>query len=280
MIIADGALRDHESLLRRGKREGETIVKFKMLLVSLAYLIAVYLLASPSCIGIFTHGMLTTVIGVITMLAATGTYGMYMYSAAIGGKTLPEIPMNKESEYTKYRQLADWFRIFRDLDRNNNFAVLSNDLASAYREGLVRDNPFRYTELGDRLQVTASDISIKYDQTLKILSESFEKNDITYQNYLSVLDNVLKLSSSHLKAIKKRVCVFDYRTWSENKNDEMCRKYIEEVRSSVSRLEEIGDKFDKLLHELICLSEISEDPLNEMQDLIETTSDYKSIEDQ
>ena len=63
-------------------------------------------------------------------------------------------------------------------------------------------------------------------------------------------------------------------------NDEMCRKYINEVETSVVRLEEIGDKFDNLLHELICLNEISEDPLHEMQNLIESTSDYKSIEDQ
>ena len=60
MIIADGAVRDHNSLLRRGKREGETIVKFKLLLVSLVYLIAVYLLASPSCIGILLSGHVQT----------------------------------------------------------------------------------------------------------------------------------------------------------------------------------------------------------------------------
>ncbi len=280
MIIAINQWKRRFSLVIYGKSEGETIVKIKLLLISLAYLISIYLLCSPGCIGIFTHGMLTTVIGVVTMLAATGTYGMYLYSSTIGERSLPEIPMNKETEYSRYKELENWFRAFRYLDRNNNFAMLSSDLATSYHDGLIRDNPFRNTELGDRLQTTSSDISIKYDQTLKILSESFEKNDITYQNYLSVLDNVLKLSSSHLKAIKKRVCVFDYRTWADNKNDEMCRKYIEEVKSSVIRLEEIESKFDNLLHELICLSEISEDPLLEMQDLIETTSDYKSIEDQ
>ena len=255
-------------------------MKLKLILISLAYLISIYLLASPSFIGVFTHGLLLSVLGVAGMLATTGVYGAYMYTTAISQRTLPELPMNEETEYSKFKNLTDWFMAFRDLDKNNNFYKLSNDLSVDYKDGLFRNNPFRNTALGERIQNTASGVSVKYDQTLKILSESFESKDITYQNYLSVLDNVLKLSSAHLRSIKKRICVFDYRSWAEDNNDEMCRKYINEVEKSVASLEEIGDKFDRLIHELICLNEISEAPLQEMQNLIETTSDYKSIEDQ
>ena len=261
-------------------RDGETIVKFKLLAISLAYLISVYLLASPSFIGIFTHGIPLAVVGVLGMLATTGVYGAYMYTTAIGTNTMPELPMKTETEYSKFKQLAGWFNTFHDLHVNNNLYRLNGDLSMAYKEGLLNDNPFRNSPLGERLHNTVSGVSVKYDQTLKILSEAFDPNDITYQNYLSVLDDVLKLSSAHLKSVKKRLCVFDYRTWSEDKNDEMCRRYIGEVESSVKRLEEICDKFDTLIHELICLNEISEAPLQDMQNLIETTSDYKSIEDQ
>lgn len=255
-------------------------MKLKLLIISIAYLLSIYLLASPSFIGIFSRGLPLAIAGVIGMLATTGVYGAYMYTSAIGTNTVPELPMNKETEYSKFKQLESWFTTFRDLDINNNLYRLNGDLSMAYKEGLLRDNPFRNSSLGERLQNSVSGVSVKYDQTLKILSEAFDRNDITYQNYLSVLDDVLKLSSAHLKSVKKRVCVFDYRTWSENRGDEMCRKYIGEVETSVVRLEEICDKFDTLIHELICLNEISEAPLQDMQNLIETTSDYKSIEDQ
>ena len=255
-------------------------MKLKLIAISLAYLISVYLLASPSFIGIFTHGLPLAVLGVIGMLGTTGAYGAYMYTTAISSRSLPELPMNEETEYTKFMKLTDWFAAFRDLDMNNNLYKLSSDLPMDYKDGLMRNNPFRNTSLGERIQNSVSGVAVKYDQTLKILSESFDSSDITYRNYLSVLDNVLKLSSAHLRSIKKRICVFDYRTWSEDRGDEMCRRYIGEVETSVLRLEEIGDKFDNLLHELICLDEISEAPLHDMQNLIETTSDYKSIEDQ
>lgn len=238
------------------------------------------MLASPSLIGVFAHGVPLAILGMVGMLGTTGVYGAYMYSSIKGERALPELPMNTETEYSRFKKLAAWFDAFHDLDKNNNFYNLSNDLSIAYKDGLMRKNPFRNTALGERIQNTVSDVAVKYDQTLKILSEAFDPNDITYQNYLSVLDNVLKLSSAHMRSVKKRLCVFDYRTWSEDNNDEMCRKYINEVENSVLRLEEIGDKFDRLLHELICLNEISEEPLLEMQDLIESTSDYKSIEDQ
>ena len=247
--------------------------------MSLVYLVSVYMLASPSFIGIFSHGLPLAIAGALGMLAATGAYGGYMYTTAISTSSVPEIPMKSETEYTKFKQLESWFVTFRDLEKNNNLYRLNGDISMAYKEGLLHHNPFRNSQLGERLQNTVSGVSVKYDQTLKILSEAFDPNDITYQNYITVLDNVLSLSSAHLKSVKKRLCVFDYRIWSEDHNDEMCRKYIGEVESSVVRLEDICDKFDNLLHELICLNEISEAPLHDMQNLIETTSDYRSIED-
>ena len=254
----------------------------KNIIISLVYLLSMFLLASPRFIGIFTRGLPLTLLGVVIMLVLTGCYGMFMFSSVfkkpaivINADTLPA----KESEPDKYRRLAEWFFIFGHMDDAMNLRRLSADISAAYSDELLRNNPFRNTELGDRLQEAAADIAIKYDQTVKILSEAFERGDITYQNYISVLDDVMKLSAAYLRSIKKRLCVFDYRTWAADRNDEMCVKYIEEVNRSVIQLEGIEGRFDTLIHELVCLDEISEAPLTDMQTLIETTSDYKSLDE-
>lgn len=234
-----------------------------------------FLLASPKFIGIFTHGTFLVLLGIVLMLALTACYGMFIYSAALKpaptGIGLPP----KESEIEKYKKLALWFAYYRSL----NMDRLLPDMSGLYRDDLATNNPFRNTDLGKRIHDVSSDIATKYDQTLNILSEAFNKGDITYQNYLSVLDNVIKVSNAHLRSIKKRLCVFDYRTYAENSNDNMCMKYIEEVNANVVQLEGIETKFDTLIHELVCLDEISEAPLIEMQTLIETTSDYKTLEE-
>ncbi len=255
----------------------------KKIIVSLVYLMSVVLLAVPKFIGVFARGGAAAVLGTVLILALTGLYGGYIYTSAVRTYEPAPLPLPKATAPESYAQLAEWFRCYQDLGGCDNSPAaqqVSSDLASAYRDGVINDNPFRNTPLGSRMQETVLDISVKYDQTVKILSESFDPNDITYQNYLSVLDNVLKLSTAHLKSIKKRVCVFDYREWASGHADAMCQQYISEVGEIVGRLEEIGDKFDHLIHELVCLDEISEAPLLELQTLIETTSDYKSIDEQ
>ena len=252
----------------------------KNIIVSLIYLLSMFLLASPRFIGIFARGLPLALLGAVIMLVLTGCYGMFMFSSAFRKPAITMTTMPaKESEADKYRKLAEWFAIFARMDDPMNLRRLSGDISSSYHNELLRNNPFRNTELGARLQESASDIAIKYDQTVKILSEAFNSGDITYQNYLSVLDDVMKLSAAYLRSIKKRLCVFDYRTWAADSNDEMCVKYIEEVNRSVIQLEGIEGRFDKLIHELVCLDEISEAPLTEMQTLIETTSDYRSLDE-
>lgn len=254
-------------------------MKFKHIAVSIIYLLSMFFMASPKFLGLFGRGALVFVLGVVLMLAVTAFYGMYIYTSFMGGTQVTQLAQPKETEYMKYRRLADWFAMFRDLERNYRSEALRSDFGGMDMDAVMRYNPFRNTELGKRLQDSAANISVKYEQTMKILSESFNQGDITYQNYLSVMDNVMKLSSAHLKSVKKRICVFDYRTYSENVNDSMCVQYLDEVDRSVTRLEEIDDKFDHLIHELVCLNEISEAPLLEMQSLIESTSDYKSLEE-
>ena len=269
----------YENIILLLDRNGEVIVKFKHIAVSILYLLSMFFMASPKFLGLFGRGALVFVLGVVLMLAVTAFYGMYIYNSFLGSTEVTQLSQAKESEYMKYRKLADWFAIFRDLDRNFRADVISAEFSAMNMDAVMRSNPFRNTELGKRLQDSAANISVKYEQTMKILSESFNQGDITYQNYLSVMDNVMKLSTAHLRSIKKRICVFDYRTYSENINDSMCVQYIDEVNRSVTRLEEIDDKFDHLIHELVCLNEISEEPLLEMQSLIESTSDYKSLEE-
>lgn len=258
-------------------------MKFKHIIVSLIYLLSIFLLASPKFVGVFSHGAAVSVLGVLLLIAITIFYIMSLFSSSSKTPDSTAVMLKKETPYMKYRNMLEWFGMFKiyGLSQNSQATVmLDPDFASSYKEGVLKSNPFRNTELGSRIQEVAVDISNKYDQTVGILKESFNPDDLTYLNYLSVLDNVLKISTAHLKSIKKRVCVFDYRTWSTDKNDSMCKRYIDEVSANVLSLESIESKFDHLIHELVCLNEISEEPLLELQTLIETTSDYKSLEEE
>lgn len=254
------------------------------IIVSIAYLLSLILLAAPQAIGIFERGGSMKILGIIIMLVMTGAYGMYIYSLTQTSQPAgPGLPA-QQTPYDKYRDLTEWFMLY--YDTNYNRPVLSSvadaytsDMKNVDKNAFMNHNPFRQSELGTRIQESIQGITTKYDQTLRMLSDSFNPEDITYQNYVSVLDDVLKVSASNARAIKKRVCVFDYRQWSQDENDSMCRQYIDEVSDRAARLEEINDKFDCLIHELVCLDEISEAPLADMQKLIDTTSDYRSLED-
>ena len=241
-------------------------MKPKHIIVSIVYLASIVLLSFPSLIGIFTKGALLSIIGGIGLLGMTGAYGAYMY-LSLANRQLPELTMNNETEYSKYVSLSKWITDFT----NNKHVSYSSERY---------ENPFNIsTHYGRLLKEAVENIQIKYDKTIQVLSESFNQSDITYQNYVSVLDDVLKLSSSYVKSIKKRLDVFDYREYFYHPNSEQCKEYLKEITDKCKQLDEIGDKFDTLLHELVRLDEISETPLLDLQKLIETTSDYKTIDE-
>ena len=244
-------------------------IKPKHIIISVVYLASIAALAFPSLIGIFTKGILLSVLGGIGMLGMSGAYGTYIY-LSLNQNELPKLMMDNESEYDKYKSIATWVTSFVYLEK----VSYAN---SSYR------NPFKYfnnaNSRGKQLKESTDNILVKYDQTIHILQESFNPTDLTYQNYISVLDSVLSVSASYVKSIKKRLDVFDYRAYSNNSEDNQCLEYIREIDDKIKQLTDIGDKFDNLLHELVCLDEISTTPLTELQKLIETTSDYKPIDD-
>lgn len=241
-------------------------MKPKHIIVSIMYLASIVLLSFPSLIGIFTKGALLSIIGGIGLLGMTGAYGAYMY-LSLANRQLPELTMNNETEYSKYVSLSKWITDFT----GNKYVSYSSERY---------ENPFNIsTHYGRLLKEAVENIQIKYDKTIQVLSESFNQSDITYQNYVSVLDDVLKLSSSYVKSIKKRIDVFDYREYFYHQNSEQCKEYLKEITDKCGQLDVIGDKFDTLLHELVRLDEISETPLLDLQKLIETTSDYKTIDE-
>ena len=241
-------------------------MKPKHIIISIVYLASIVLLSFPSLIGIFTRGVLLSVIGGIGLLGMSGAYGTYMY-LSLTNQQLPELTMDNETEYSKYVSMQNWITNFT----NSESISYSN---SKY------NNPFyKTTQYGKCLREVVENIQIKYDKTINVLSDSFNPSDITYQNYVSVLDNVLKLSTKYVKSIKKRLDVFDYREYSNYPNSAQCKEYVKEILEKCTQLDEIGDKFDTLLHELVRLDEISETPLLELQKLIETTPDYKIIDE-
>lgn len=240
-------------------------MKPKHIIISIVYLASIVLLTFPSLIGIFTRGVLLSVIGGIGLLGMSGAYGAYMYSSLSNNK-LPELTMDNETEYSKYVSMQKWITNFTDSE-------------SISYSNTQYNNPFyKNTQYGKSLREVVENIQIKYDKTIQILSDSFNPSDITYQNYISVLDDVLKLSTKYVKSIKKRLDVFDYREYDSYPNSAQCREYLKEIMDKCEQLDDIGNKFDTLLHELIHLDEISEAPLVDLQKLIEITSEYKTID--
>lgn len=256
-------------------------MKLKHIVVSIGYLILIGILTSPILVGIFNRGWVAAIAGVIVLILITVMYVLWLSMSLKG--TSAVIDVKPATAIDKYQDMVRWFQYFKSFGYSGGSVStqeLEKDFANVYWQGMMNHNPFRGTQLGDRIQEVASDIASKYNQTVSILKDSFNSTDITFVNYTSVLDNVLKISSAHLKSIKKRIIIFDYREYSVNAHNDMCMQYIDEVEDNVIKLEGIEDKFDHLIHELVCLSEISEAPLGELQALIDSTSDYKTLEEE
>lgn len=125
-----------------------------------------------------------------------------------------------------------------------------------------------------------TDISIsfkeKYNNIDSILKESFSSTDLTFIKYKETIDEVTDVFTKNLKGIQKRLMVFDYRNWTNNPNNENAQQYEAEITQMYKQNVDILQRFDKLIHELISLSDISDEPLKELTLLIEQTKNYKN----
>ena len=119
----------------------------------------------------------------------------------------------------------------------------------------------------------------KNDNLHKLLRESFSTEDLTYNTYMSTLNEVMRIFNNNLGGIKKRIEVFDYNDWKNDRSDEHATAYISEVEDLYKKNYVVIDHIDDLMHELVNLDDISDVPLEKVNRLIEQTQDYKKIKE-
>lgn len=110
-----------------------------------------------------------------------------------------------------------------------------------------------------------------------LLDTTFSKTDLTYVTYKSSLESVIGAFNANLKGIKKRIDVFDYTSWNEGEKSEISIKYISDIENRISQNEEIIDKLDYLISELVSLDDPANFSLSNLNNLIRQTQDYKNI---
>lgn len=129
----------------------------------------------------------------------------------------------------------------------------------------------------DTIITAISKMIKKLNDLENLLDTTFSKTDLTYTTYKSSLNSVIGAFNSNLKSIKKRIDVFDYRAWYEGDRSDISEKYVSDIRLSIEQNEEILDKLDYLISELVSLDDPKNLSLSNLNSLIKQTQDYKNI---
>lgn len=129
----------------------------------------------------------------------------------------------------------------------------------------------------DRIAAVIGKMIKKLDNLEKLLETTFSKTDLTYTTYKNSLDSVIGAFNSNLKSIKKRIDVFDYHAWESGDRSDISEKYISDIERLISQNEEIIDKLDYLISELVSLDDPKNFSLSNLNNLIRQTQDYKNI---
>lgn len=129
----------------------------------------------------------------------------------------------------------------------------------------------------DRIATVIGKMIKKLDNLEKLLETTFSKTDLTYTTYKNSLDSVIGAFNSNLKSIKKRIDVFDYHAWESGDRSDISEKYISDIERLISQNEEIIDKLDYLISELVSLDDPKNFSLSNLNNLIRQTQDYKNI---
>ncbi len=111
----------------------------------------------------------------------------------------------------------------------------------------------------------------------KLLETTFSKTDLTYITYVDAIGNVTELFISNVKSAMKRMSVFDYNAWKAGERSDISQKYISDIEVRISQNDDILDKLDCLISELVSLDDPSNFSLDNITSLIQQTQDYKNI---
>lgn len=234
----------------------------KILGLAVSYVVAIFLLFSKAGLHLITFkNLIVTIMGVVVFLLLTGVVGVLAIRVIASNKAYVALETDDYQNLSALDKLQRHIQTFKALRGAN--------------QGPFGDVNHQILELSLRLTEKLNNI----DYCLK---ESFSEYDLTYVTYSESLDNVLNLFNRNLSAIEKREKIFDYREWQrgEGTDSSLSKVCIEEVNRFHDTNNDIVDKLDALLIELVQLDTITDAPLEEINKLIEQTQIYKSdVED-
>ena len=231
----------------------------KLAPVYIGFIAAVLVIYSKPGLHLINGNPLRTIAGIFIMLLLMGLV-VFLTINTIRNEQLNNLPViETTAEVNEDDRLADFTMFYGSL-KNRNLG------------------PFE-SRKADFFEICKS-MKTKNDNLQKLLRESFSTEDLTYNTYMNTMNEVMKIFNNNLNGIKKRLEVFDYNEWNNNKEDEHAVAYISEIESLYDKNYVVIDHIDDLLHELVMLEDISDVPLEKVNRLIEQTQNYKKIKEE
>lgn len=239
-------------------------IKFLGLTLSIAVINIIAL--SPGLVGIqiggesaFQTAFGVALLTVSVILLLYGIYGLFF----------------KPAHITPIKELKTYDDYVLALSRYQGNKVLKNDISFALKQ--------------------TARLNKKKETLIQILSERFEPTELSYNKFLSVINEVEKLFYLNLKNILNKVSVFDESEYKSiidkdttpfskkllQEKKELYDDYISYVKKAVSINEEILVDLDKLLLEITELNSFDIEDfdnlacIKEMDSLIKQTKYYK-----
>lgn len=227
-----------------------------------AYIALIFLLFSKVGLHLITFkNIIVTIMGIVVFILLTSVAGAIAVKI-LGKSSVTALETDEQKNLSARDKLQKHMQTLRSIRGTVS--------------GPFNDVNHKIIDLGQRL-------AEKLDNIDYCLRESFSEYDLTYVTYSESLNNVLELFNQNLAAIEKRERVFDYREWQrgEGTNSSLSKVCIDEVNQLYEANDDIVDKMDSLLIELVQLDTITDAPLNEINKLIEQTQIYKiSVDDE
>lgn len=238
---------------------GETMKLIKKLIpVYAGFLAAVFLIYSKAGLHLINGSPVRTAAGVVIMLLLIGLV-IFLTVNAMKQVQISELPViETTATVTEEERLDNFTRFYHDL-QNRNLGPFNEKKAQLFE--------------------ICQSMRQKNASLQKLLRDSFSTENLTYNTYVNTMNEVMKIFNNNLNGIKKRLEVFDYGEWQNNRSDEHAEAYISEVQSLYEKNYVVIDHIDDLLHELVLLDDISDVPLEKVNLLIEQTQNYKKIKE-
>jgi len=168
-----------------------------------------------------------------------------------------ELNVDKPIKKTPMEELAEYDALFVGLDLRLSY----------------------FGENIDRISHVITKTVKKLNILENLLENTFSTTDLTYTTYKSSLDSVISAFNSNLRSIVKRIRVFDLAAWQAGDRSDILKKYVSDIDHLTAQNEEILNKLEYLISELVSLDDPKNFSFSSLDNLIKQTQEYKNIND-